>query len=99
MKRNLTISLRIPQPITKSLALVSEPDIRRWFETIQNYLVKENLLHLINDPARFINCDETRFELNAKPRRVLAEKGGRNVNFFESAGPSGRISVIYADQR
>ena len=95
MKRNSNISLRIPQAITKSSAVVTEADIRRWFETITSYMTKENLLHLLNDASRFINCDETGFELNAEPGKVLAQKGGKNVNHVEAAGPSERISVMY----
>lgn len=89
LQRNSSVTLRTPQAITKSSANVSETDIRRWFEIITAYLTNENLLHLINDSSRFINCDETGFELNHKPGKVFAQKGGTN------AGPSDRISVMY----
>lgn len=95
MTRNQGISFRTAQAVTRSSACVSEDDIRRWFTTIQAYLAKEDLLHLLNDSSRWINCDETGFELNPRPGKVLAAKGAKNVNFVETAHPSERVSVMY----
>ena len=93
--RNPRISTRVATQITRSSACVSEDDIRRWFHLINGYLDQENLLHLLTDSTRWINCDETGFELNPKPGKVLAERGSRNVNFVETAHPSERVSVMY----
>lgn len=95
MKRNDWLSYRIAHPVTHSSACVSEADIRRWFNRIHAYLSKENLLHLLSDSARWINCDETGFELNPKAGKVLAGKGAKVVNYVETAHPSERVSVMY----
>ena len=95
MKRSQSLSSRIAQPITRSSACVSEDDIRRWFAKIENYLKAENLLHLLTESERWINCDETGYELNPKPGKVLAGKGAKVVNFVETAHPSERVSVMY----
>ena len=95
MQRNQEISFRVAQPVTRSSACVSEDNIRSWFKKIYSYFQKEDLLHLLNDPSRWINSDETGFELNPRPGKVLAAKGSKNVNFVETAHPSERVSVMY----
>ena len=95
MQRNGRLSFRIAQAVTRSSACVSETDIRRWFRKIHEYLEMENLLHLMADSARWINCDETGFELNPKAGKVLARKGAPVVNYVETAHPSERVSVMY----
>ena len=93
--RHQEISFRVAQPVTRSSACVSEEDIRCWFKKIYSYFQKEDLLHLMNDPSRWINSDETGFELNPRPGKVLAAKGAKNVNFVETAHLSERVSVKY----
>ena len=95
MQRNETLSYQIAQPVTRNSACVSEADIRRWFKRIHEYLVKEDLLHLLSDSSRWINCDVTGYELNPKPGRVIAIKGASVVNYVETAHPSERVSVMY----
>lgn len=95
MQRNPQLSYRMAQAVTRSSACVSEADIRRWFAMVSSYLVNENIFHLTSEPCRWINCDESGFELNPKPGRVLAAKGTKNVNFIETAHPSERVSVMY----
>lgn len=95
LERNPNLSFRTPQPITRTSACVTEDDIRRWFATIHSYLENEDLMHLLNDSTRWINGDETGYELNPKPGKVLAAKGSKNVNFVETSNPSERLSVMY----
>ena len=95
LQRNPDISLRVAQAVTRSSACVTEIDIRRWFSTVHHYLAKEDLLHLMDQPARFINLDETGFEFNPTPGKFLGRKGTKNLNYVETGHPSERVSVMY----
>lgn len=95
MKRNPKISFRTPQAVTRASGNVSEQDIRRFFKMFQTWLVKMDFLHLTTDPSRWLNSDETGFDLNPRPRKVLAGKGAKNVYLVETSKPKERISVMY----
>lgn len=95
MKRNPNISFRTPQSVTRASGNVSEQDIRRFFTMFHTWLVKMNFLHLTLDPSRWLNSDETGFDLNPRPRKVLAAKGAKNVYMVETSKPKERISVMY----
>lgn len=94
-KRHPKITFRTPQLVTKSSANVSEEDIRRFFNDFSKWLTDEGFDHLKSDPTRWLNADETGFELNPKPKRVLAAKGQRDVHHVERSDPKKRLSVMY----
>lgn len=95
LKRNPKVTFRTPQAVTRASASVSEDDIRRFFTHFYDWVKKENLLHCLTDPSRFINSDETGFDLNPSPRHVLAAKGSKNVYRVDAAKPKQRVSVMY----
>lgn len=95
MQRHPEISLRTPQAVTKASAKVSEGDIRRFFEKIFGWIDSKGFSHCLDDAARFLNCDETGFQLNPPPDKVFAKKGSKNVNYIESSNPKSRISAMY----
>lgn len=43
------------------------------------YLEEQNLLHILDEPHRIFNCDETAFFLAPKDTAVLASKGRKEV--------------------
>lgn len=69
MQRHPDISLRTPQLVTKSSACVTEQDIRRFFSYFHAYLEEKNYMHLTLDPTRWLNSDETGFDLNPVPKK------------------------------
>lgn len=95
MKRNPNLSFRTPEAVTRASANVSEEDLRRFFDKFVTWLDKNNLSHLKSTPSAWLNSDETGYELNAMPTKVLAEKGSKNIYRVDSAKPKERISVMY----
>lgn len=95
MRRHPTITSRTPQLVTQSSARVTEEDIRRFHKTFSDWLEEEGFSHLANDPTRWLNADETGFDLNPKPKRMLAEKGQKDVYHVEPSDTKKRISVMY----
>ena len=45
---------------------VNEEMIRKWFSDLLDFLRKENLLEILDDPRRILNADEAAFFLEAK---------------------------------
>ncbi|KAG5674360.1 hypothetical protein PVAND_004334 [Polypedilum vanderplanki] len=85
MSRNPKITFRKPEPLGKAAAVVCEEDVDRFFYYFRNWLEKNDLLHLLNRPEAFMNLDETGFDLNAAPNKVLAKRGAKTVNTVHSA--------------
>lgn len=94
--RHPEISHRKPQLVTRAAASVTESDLRKWHKNLVDWMERENLIHLKNDPNRFLNCDETNYPLNTVPNKVLVRKGQKDAYHVEKADPKKRISVMYA---
>lgn len=96
LKRHPNISIRTSEGVTNASACVSELDIKKWFDEIQQYLIEENLNDVIQDPRRIFNADETGFNICPKTGKVLAEKGCKNVYEIEKAGAKENITVMFS---
>lgn len=64
LQRHSEISQRMTQNLTSSRAAVSETNIRRWFNEINEYFITNNIE--INDPRQIFNADETAFFCHPK---------------------------------
>lgn len=95
MKRHPGISKRTPQLVTRSSACVTEEDVRLFHKTFTDWLEAEGFTHLSLDPTRWLNADETGFDLNTKPKKVLAARSAKDVHHVERADPKKRVSVMY----
>lgn len=98
IKRNPAVSFRTPSSLSRASANVSKQDIINFIENFKLQLedmLGENLQTLLKDPSAWGNCDETGFELNPVPPKVLAKKGAKNVYRVETAKPKERISVMF----
>jgi len=54
---------------------VSEENVRKWFDEVQEYIRENNLEGVTDDPSRMFNGDETVFQICPSVGSVLAEKG------------------------
>jgi hypothetical protein len=70
---------RTSEVVTEASSCVSEENIRKWFDEVQEYIRENNLEEVMNDPSRICNGDETGFQICPCAGRVLAEKGAKNV--------------------
>lgn len=99
LKRNPEISLRKPESITKASSLVSQANIEKFFDSVFSWL-EENmnsieLEDLLNDPTRWLNADESGFELNPTPAKVCARRGEKHVQRIQNGKPKTQITVTY----
>lgn len=80
LKRNPIISKRVCQALTTARVNATEEKIRGWFQRVRKYFEDNNLMAVLEDPARVFNCDESAFFLCPKGQPVLARKGVKNVH-------------------
>lgn len=96
MRRNPGFSLRTPEKVTTASGRVTETDLRGWFETVASWLMKNNLLDVLDDPKRVYNGDETSFYLHPSTKEVIARTGSRNVYEIEQAGGKQNVTVMFS---
>lgn len=94
LRRHPDITFRTPEAITSASSNICESDIRKWFTEIETYLVDKGYDHILEDPTRVFNGDETCFLLCPKNKRVLATKGSRNVYQIEH-NPKTSLTVMF----
>lgn len=95
LKRHPEIALRTSEAVTSASSKISESNIRSWFTQIENYLKENNLFHILSDPSRVYNGDETNFILCPKNTKVIAPKGEKNVYEVDHAPSKSCITVMF----
>lgn len=58
---------------------VKEESIRLWFGRVRQYFEQNNLIEVLDDPARIFNCDETGFFLCPKAKQVIVQRGSKKI--------------------
>ena len=96
MKRNPIIGEKTAQNLSRARASVTEGGIRNWFAGVQQYLITNNLLDTLKDPARIFNMDESAFYLAPKPGKVLARKSDKVVYSFTQNDDKECLTVLFA---
>ncbi|KAI4466761.1 hypothetical protein MML48_2g00008229 [Holotrichia oblita] len=71
---------------------VSESDIRKWFNSIADYLIQEGYMNILQD---LFNGDECNFQLCPKGQRVVALKGTRNVYEIDVGQAKSTLTVMF----
>ena len=88
---------RTSEAVTAASSCVSEQNIRKWFDEVQDYIRENNLEEVMNDPFRIFNGDETGFQMCPSTGRVLAEKGAKNVYSIDEGSSKENITVTGVD--
>lgn len=95
LRRNSSLKARKPEALSASSANVSEEDLKGWWTNIDQYLEENNLKHIMNCPERIANCDESMFEFNPKPGKVLVEKSSKNSYMSQMSGNKNCCTVLH----
>ena len=90
LRRHPEIVERTSEAVTAASSRVSEENIRKWFDEVQDYIRE-------NDPSRIFNEDETGFQMCPSTGRVLAEKGAKKVYSIDEGSPKENITVTGVD--
>ena len=86
--------MRTSQNFTTSRQQVTQSRINNWFQEIEKYMERKNLQGALLNPRRIFNCDETAFFLNPSLKKVLAEKGSKNVYTTTGADEKVNLTVL-----
>jgi hypothetical protein len=87
---------RMSEVVTAASSCVSEENIRKWFDEVQEYIRANNLEEFMSDPSRIFNGDETVFQISPSIGRVLSEKGGKNVYSIDEKSSKENITVMFS---
>lgn len=90
-KRHPTLTFRTPETLTTSRKNVTKASVYQWFEDTLTYFTDNDLLDVLEDPARNFNIDESGFSLSPKRGRVLAQRGEKAV--FEEASAKQKCNI------
>jgi hypothetical protein len=70
---------RTSEAVNAASSVVSEENIRKWFDKVQGYIREKKFEEVMDDPSRIFNGDETGFQICPSTGSVLAKNGARNV--------------------
>ena len=80
-KRHSSLSIRKAQTLPKHRILVSKQDIKTWFQKITEYMDKNDLLSVFEDPNRIWNLiGESSFDLCPSIKNAIEQKNKRLNN-------------------
>jgi hypothetical protein len=96
LKRNPTVTQRQSEAVSSASACVTEQDIRKWFQEIDEYFTGKDLGHILNNGSRIFNADETGFNICPSTGKVLAQKGTKNVHSIEKGSSKENVTVMCA---
>lgn len=92
--RHPNLTLREPEALTKSRAIITEEYIRKWFRELNDFIAEHNLQEVVKDPRRVLNGDETSFSMCPKTGKVLAPKWCKNVYDLKKSSEKETITVL-----
>lgn len=95
LNRNTSVKVRKPEALSTASTNVTEADIRKWWNTIDHYLKQNNLIEIMTDSSRIANCDESFFEFNPKPGKVLVERESKNSYLSQNGGNKVGCTVLH----
>lgn len=94
LKRHPDVSERTVEKLSHVRAIVDEKQIRSWFDEVSNYLEENGWLHILNDPKRVFNADESAFFLCPKGEKVLGIRGQKNVYEVHTGSDKENLTVL-----
>lgn len=95
-KRHPSLRYRTPQAISKASAINTKDDFSGLWRNIYDYFKRTNQLDLLNRPELWWNADETCFEKDKIPKKVVARRGVKRVSRREMGPPKDNTTVTYA---
>lgn len=79
--------------MTSASATVTSQNIDFFFKNITDYIKNNGLEELYGKPEVFLNLDESGFDLNALPSKILTSKNFGHSYSIETANHNQRISI------
>ncbi|XP_068081988.1 uncharacterized protein [Anabrus simplex] len=96
LSRHTEVKEKTAEALTRSRAEVTEAGIRSWFNELAVYLKEEGYFHILEDPTRIFNADETGFLLCPKNGKVIGLKGKNDFYCVEQNNSKEQLTVMAA---
>lgn len=92
---------RRPQEISRAAACITIENLKGWHAYVTNYCIEKGILHILEDPTRIGNFDETYFPHFGTNLKAVGDKNGAH---YKHPGPGGQTKsstsvgfTIFAD--
>jgi hypothetical protein len=87
---------RSSEAVTAASSCVSEENIRKWFDEVQDCIREKNLEEVMNDPSRIFHGDETGIQICTSTGHVLAKKKKKNAYSIDEGSSKKNITVKFS---
>ncbi|KAG5671777.1 hypothetical protein PVAND_001954 [Polypedilum vanderplanki] len=94
-ERHPSVTVRTPESLGKASATVTQEDIDKFFSKFYSYIIENGHENIFARPDAFYNLDETSFDLNQVPRKVLAKKGQKSVYSINSTKEHDNVTTTF----
>lgn len=92
LKRHKSLSVRVAESLSYARARgLSREKVKEFYENLSSLLDKHNLW---NKPGSIFNCDETGLQLIYKPKKVISQRGKKDVVSQTNCEKGETISVM-----
>ncbi|KAG5674236.1 hypothetical protein PVAND_004216 [Polypedilum vanderplanki] len=93
--RHPNVTFRKPEQLSKASATVTSQDIDIFFQVLEKWFIDNGHQDLFLHAERWFNLDESCFDLNSTPDRVLAPKGAKTVYSVNSTNLHDNITTTF----
>ncbi|XP_062556736.1 tigger transposable element-derived protein 2-like [Armigeres subalbatus] len=93
LARHPELSKRTANNLAKK-RVITEANIRQWFDDILKYLETNGYVDVLSDPTRIFNMDETAFFLVPRRQKVIASKDSKTVQALTSNNDKENYTVL-----
>lgn len=83
------IRLHKPEALSKASAAIRGEDLVGWWSNMDNYFDVNGLKEVLQDASRIFNADESFFEFNPAPKKVIVPAGGQSYVAQTSGNKTG----------
>ena len=79
MARHPDLQMRMTSVLSRARCNVSYDNLKYWFNKLKDYLAEVKHTDILEDQSRLCNCDESRFPLMPKTKKVITSKHDKRV--------------------
>lgn len=94
LKRHPEIGLKNTEVLSRSRASVTEKNLRKWYSDFKAYLVKENVVDILDNLSRIYNLDETGVQLCPKTGKLFGLLKEKNIYYISPGQEKENLTVL-----
>lgn len=99
INRHPELTSRKPERLAASSATVCAEDLIGYHFYLETFFEENGLKPILECPERIVGGDETSFEFNPIPKKIVTSKGTTNVLMVDTSPPKTSASVMHTVSR